>query len=74
MLPSFKDGMSVDCDSKKRGHSCIHCSVSLSTQFNPPTAMNVDCDLFKMISAQGRGGPGESWVGFLSSESRAVDG
>ena len=30
-----------------RGHSGIHCSVSLSTQFNPPTAMNVDCDLLR---------------------------
>lgn len=30
-----------------RGHSCTHCSVSLSTQFNPPTAMNVDCDLLR---------------------------
>lgn len=44
---SFIDGRSLDCAGKKRGHSCIHCSVSLSTQFNPPTAMNVDCDLLK---------------------------
>lgn len=27
------------------GHSCTHCSVSFSTQSNPATAMNVDCDL-----------------------------
>lgn len=50
---SLRDGASVDCDSKKRGHSCIHCPVSFSTQFNPPTAMNVDCDLCKQ-SAQAK--------------------
>lgn len=31
------------------GHSCIHRSVSSSTQLNPPTAMNVDCDLLLRV-------------------------
>lgn len=31
------------------GHSCIHRSVSSSTQLNPPTAMNVDCDLLLWV-------------------------
>lgn len=34
------------------GHSCTHCSVSFSTQSNPATAMNVDCDLWSLPAAE----------------------
>lgn len=35
------------------GHSCTHCSVSFSTQSNPATAMNVDCDLWSFWGYSG---------------------
>lgn len=34
------------------GHSCIHCSVSFLLESNPPTAMNVDCDLCCSFQSQ----------------------
>lgn len=43
----FRGWGTLDHARTMRGHSCTHCSVSLSTQFNPPTAMNVDCDLLR---------------------------
>lgn len=51
---SFTSGLLIGGDKSwaDLGHSCTHCSVSFSTQSNPATAMNVDCDLWSLPAAE----------------------